>query len=563
LGFRIEPTKNAVLLSFGVVSLISLPVYLKEQKWKETLKVWRGSLPMLVIFLVLFPLVFIQASRPPVEWDEMAYHFISPQSLYNLSQFWSFNGYLYMDVPRSLDIFYILNFSAIRTYSMARLVNFMFLLTGVAYAYNFLKEKFSLLSALFFTLAILSVPQTLVKHSTSGYVDMPANALVLMVFVTGVVFVLKPNKKELLLIVLLASISAGIKYTVLMPLLPLVLIIFIVILFKKGSYKDYLNKKLIINALIIAIVFGGYWYIKNYYFYENPVFPFLFDCKSPFGDACARGSSFFGSWTTKVSFETVLPILRELLVDNVPLAVLTLLLPIWALFSKNSETRKTFILLGTAVVLEFLALAKFSGFHFRYHQHLQFIIIFLVSTQLANRYSSQTFNRIAKFVIALATMLLIPYFIYATYYNYYHVSFRQETKYALGMVDIYQWIEWRMPKVVEFAKWCSEQDQTVKVVQHDPDMIWYSYDGLVRVFLVNCQLTGLPLGDKTVDETRKLIVEDDLKFYLISPNECVGEDEVKKKNDFETDERFLMRKRNNMMVCSGEKVVDSLYYIDP
>jgi len=353
-----------------------------------------------------------------------------------------------------------------------------------------------------------------------------------------------------------------VKYTPLIPFVSMFIPFLFLIVVKRSVFKKIVNKRNVMLGLLLSVIFGGYWYIKNVYLYSNPVFPFFFECRPPYDAQCSTGASFFGSWTTKVNLQTLFPVLKELLRNNIPLIILSLLLPFIAFLNKDKKTQKITIMLGALVVIETVLLSKFSGFHFRYNQHLQFILILLISVQITNKYSSAYTERITKIVFVLTAIVLIPYYFYSVYYNYLNASFRQETSYALGRASIYQWIEWRMPKMTEFVRWCDNQKEPVRVVRHDPDMIWYGYEGLVRVFLTNCYFDRIPIHNKSLAETEELIRNEDLKFYLASLNDCVTEDKIEVKSEHESPERLLMRKRNNMMVCTGEEIVESLYFID-
>lgn len=540
-GFFIKPDFYSILISFIALSFAVFPHYIKNKEYKKTIFVWTKHKIVYILFFALLPLVFVEASRPPVEWDEMAYHFVPPNALSDLGKYWIFKGDLYFDLPRSVNLYYILSFAIVKTYSLARITNFAIMFTSFYFIYAALKTHFGKKISIFFLFALLSIPQTLVQFSTSGYVDMPANSLVFIAALLSIMFYFEKSKDYLMLVVAFWGMALGTKYTALLPFASVAIMLFIVFSYKLSDIKKLLNVKTMIALPVIFVMFGGFWYLKNAYLFGNPIFPFLFSCKAEFASACSQGSSFFGTWTTKVNFETILPILKELVGGNIVLLILLLITPFLALRNKDKKSRSLSLILLGAIVIEFIILAVFSGFIYRYNQHLQFLLLLLLSIQFVKNHKS---------LYILSFLLLAPYFVYSIYFNYFKVNLRQDTYYSIGKTNIYDWVNVHLKDVSGVVSWCDNVPPGTQIAQIDPDMIWYSYSGLVRVFMTNCVLTSFPLDDPPKDS-----------FYLISLNTC-QDGEIKARHPNETEQIVRRRIVNNDLVCEGREIVNSLYQID-
>jgi len=559
LGFFIAINTLSAIVTLLVLTTIALPIYRKRKIWQQSLSTWKSQLPVFILFFILIPLIFIEASRPPVEWDEMAYHFVPPLVLPYLNNYWNFSGSLYFDIPRSLNLYYIVSFAVSHTYSFARLTNFAFLFTAISYTYSALKEKFGIATSLLFVFALLSIPQIIIESATSGYVDIPTNAFVLIAVVSGVTAFLSKSKQYILISVIFWALALGTKYTALLALFPFAASCLILYLVRRKELASLITRRIFLALPVLASIFGGFWYIKNAYLFGNPIFPFFFKCKEAFSQACSQGANFFGTWTTEITKETLWPIFKEITGSNIVLIILTLLVPFFALHNKNKNTRTATLIILATIIIEFFVLSRFSGFLDRYHQHIQFMLMILITVQLANKYKSKLVAILARKIYVISILLLVPYYFYAVYFNYFNVNLRQDGLYALRRTSIYDWVSVRMPKVAEVVKWCEKQsaESPTPIIQIDPDMIWYRYEGLMRIFMTNCSFSSnVPLNDNGE------ISEGTQPFYVISLSECLPQGEVKPLWNFETEEAFRMRQQTNILICKGEKVVDSLYYVD-
>ena len=147
--------------------------------------------------------------------------------------------------------------------------------------------------------------------SASGYIDTGAAATALLYFVTMTGYVVNKERGYLLAGMSLFGMAIGIKYTTLTFLIPatiLFLTTFITLnhqkllrMFNKGFQKTISMNKWILLLFILPLIFGGYWYIKNFIVSGNPVYPLIFHCKNNL--VCGQTSEFFLGWAKNLDFE--------------------------------------------------------------------------------------------------------------------------------------------------------------------------------------------------------------------------------------------------------------------
>lgn len=561
-GFFVSPTKVNVIISIIILALIFLPQYLIKREYLAITRLLINNKFFTLIFTPLVLLVFIEASRPPVEWDEMAYHFISPYSLRNLHSYWIFKGDLYFDLPRTLNLFYILSFSALHTYSFARLINFFVLITALFFTHLSIIKLFNKKSSIIFILLLLGIPQTLIQSATSGYVDMTANSLVLITLVNLLLFLTNTSKQNLFFTIIFSSLAAGVKYTSLLALGPIAAVVGL-IFFTKNIRHKFFRPNTILLSLLLFLAFGGYWYLKNLYLFGNPIFPFFLPCGSGTSALCSQNTSFFGEWTQKINFQTIIPIIYQLLGGNIVTMAALFVTPFLIFFNKNNRTRAISLIIIFLIITEFAIMSKFSGYLFRYNQHLQFFIVFLISIQLANKFSSSFMAKFSSLFYLSIFLLTIPYYIFSIYYNYINVNLKQDSLYAFGVTDIYDWTNIHLQKTSKFLRWCEAQppESPTPVVQIDPDMIWYRYEGLSRIYLTNCYFSSPEFTTKSIDKIDIEVEKSPVSLYMISLSGCQSDESLKPMSPEETNHIFTMRRTNNHLVCKSQNIDESLYLL--
>jgi hypothetical protein len=521
--------------------------------------------PFLVVFL--YPLakpLFVLLSLPPYSWDEMAYHFISPNQLLNETQ-WIFTTPLYPDklhlykmIPRFLDTAYTLMFSMTHTYASARVLHLSIFLSSILVVASFIKDRINLFSGIVFCFLGLYLTPEILESSTMGYVDSGTAGFLILTFVSAAHFIDNQKISNWIPIVIFSAFSVASKYTSLgfVGAIYIVLFIYLIVKFYKLKINiiNYLikNKKDILKfgliSLISFIIFGGYWYLKNFFLSGNPIYPFIFPCW--FDYECGSGQSFFSGWSVAINRENFFLIRDELFQKNLifyKLALLSILSTLFISITSNSKKiLKTVIFMFLVILVEVLLVKNISGFIPRYFFHWYLLIAFIVSTpwQINWKAGKKLFSIniliiISLFILSLNSILLLTKKNKSIYFD---INRMTPTKYAyaLGKISLEEWTISIFPKMNEVIKFCGESKENKKIIVADPELIWNSYEGLIRSYLISCSIEYASIEDTS------FLKKDNLK--AVSLTSCLKK-EVTYKNELMND----YFKLNQNIVCNWKK----------
>lgn len=570
VGFFIPPHRTAVWGSVCLLLVLVLPYYIKIGALFSLLRQFCSHWVAIVMLLAFAPAVFVKASLPPYYGDEMAYHFISPWAVMNVST-WNYldinnSPGIYGAIPKLFDTFFLLMFSMSKTHVISRLCHFLIFSTGVVYVSGRLRRDFGWVAGILFGLGVLSIPQYLIFYSTLGFVDIANCTFLLMAMFLGVLFVAKNDIDDLYLSVVFWAMALGTKYSGLSSFLSFLTVLVVASLIKKNCGRILWKWTVIVKLVLIFVLFGGYWYVKNLIMTGNPVFPFFLPCYR-WAQECGSGSSYFGIWTDKVTWLNVPNIYLAMFAGKKVYGVMLLLsLVLLFLIRKAKEIRIVGWALVFAIGMEFVILSKTAGFYPRYHQHLQFELLLMASVILPVAVGGRWIRLLLKCGIVIICVVLL-----VNYREHVQDTYRkgeawrmtqEEVLYAKAKMDIYQWVEYRFPKRSGFIRWC-EQQAGVKVVRVDPDLIWYDDAMYLHQYLTNCHYGG-PGFSWEGDEKTVLVraVEKKARFVMVTINPCLPSEKVVKKLPYEDENALGMRKLNNVLVCHSKMVGPDVYEFD-
>ncbi len=563
----------AIGICLAILLIPSLPIYIKEKGWQSLTKFWKGSYLPLLLLIPVLPLIYIKASLPPYIWDEMAYHYISPYTLY-YEKAWQFGAGVYGNFPRLLETAFIALFSLTKTYVAARLLQFSIFITALVVAYRFLKESLGILAAILFFALLLFHGENLLLISTWGYIDVGAASLVFIAFICLIGYLLESKIETLVTGVAFLGMAIGVKYSALIPL-SASLMITLFLAFK----KDFFNKKYFksyLLSLFLFLILGGYWYIKNFFYTGNPIYPFL---SSFIGCKFSRCPEISPAWAYPFTLTHAKDILLQVLGGNKQLIKFFLLSIPLSLFHVSKRVRKIAYFLMTLVVIEVLLAAVSFKYETRFFYHWQFLsaLLIVLPTSFVSRYRSLIKNLVGKkklkgflkrqnwkVIYPTFTLLLVIFtffnskdFIDELYQAESQPERRLEVEYANRKIDIYQWITVVMPRMKEVIFWCEGQEPKTDLMALDPGIIWYDYEGLMRIFMTNCEIKHDKIVDLPAEEVIDSLREEE-SFFLASLDECKEEVKPTGIRRFQDEVEYL-RQVNNDIICNSEEVLPGLY----
>lgn len=535
--------KQVALASILIPSIPLTLFYIKDKMYISlTFEIRRLFLPIL-IFLPLLPFMLMKASLPPYQFDEMAYHYLSPFSLASSTP-WSFSGGIYQVIPRNLNVIFNILFAIFKTYSVARLTHFLIFFSALLVAYRWVSKHFGTLSGvIFFTFVFYTPGQNWVYPSTSGYIDVGTagfTIVAILMAIESLIWCLETPLSSLIFF----SLALGSKYTSLLAFVAYATPLLIV------NFK-HLFKKQFIYLVLVCVSVGAFWYIKNVYFVGNPIYPFVFGCRPA---DCVGGSSLFDGWTTPVTPEYFLSILKDLLGSNIKVIVIFGLSILFAIVSRPQKFLLVSSLIFLLTCVEFIMMHYFSGFYLRYFIHLRYLALVFISVQTSLRIKGSLFTRYSRVVFILFVIFfLVRNVPRQIIYYYYHDLTPVEKSYALGQLNIFGWTKNLHPKTFQVIEWCDNRhDQTI-LQTSDPDIIWFDFEGMSRVFMTNCHIKVFSTNFVSIKD-----IPTDSLFLSINP--CRVEDEIKTLG-YENENQLYMRKLNNSIVCSLNTLdgLDTIY----
>ncbi len=294
-----------VFISSGVLILAIKPSFLIGNIFNEikdeTIRIFTTIKSDRVLFCI-FGLFFISVCWiifsgylfPSYTWDAVWYHlpmvgYIMQSGAIQENSTPSFIDLFINIFPKNIELFFLWNIIFLKSDIIVDLSQLFFTITGVVAIYSLalklkIKERYAIYSSLLFFFTPIIILQ-----STTNYVDIAVSVL----FLIAVNFLMYDNPENYsgnnVLPILLSGLAAGI-------LLgskasgPLFVVVLSTVIMGQELIKRYnpfniissrhegyvLKKNLMIYLiyfLMPVLLTGGYWYIKNWLLYNNPVYP--------------------------------------------------------------------------------------------------------------------------------------------------------------------------------------------------------------------------------------------------------------------------------------------------
>lgn len=223
-----------------------------------------------VVFFVMFILfilpILLMPLYPPTAWDSTMYH-LAYAKIYTHKHAISLTPYLRFPVfPQTNEMLFTL---ALLFYDeiSAQLMQFLMMIILSVGLYAFGYRHFSTKSGIWAIAILLSSPM-IIWLGSSAYIDMGLTLFVTMTFYSFFNWICLREIKWLILGSLFIGFAVGSKY----PGFFFLILCFIIV-----SYIGFKERKFyyLFLFLFISIGIASPWYIRNWYYTGNPIFPFL------------------------------------------------------------------------------------------------------------------------------------------------------------------------------------------------------------------------------------------------------------------------------------------------
>lgn len=263
LGFLHKPVFYILLLILLILSLKNFTYHKKTEPHLFNLQ----EIFLTIIFFVFFAIALIGALTPPTFYDSLVYHLSVPLQYIKNHQIIKINTNLFSNFPQNIEMLYTLALILCNDI-LANLIHFIFFPLTSLLIYGFLREKYNNKISVFASL-IFSTTPAVVMLASGTYIDLGLAFYLFLSFVSLIKWTETSQNKWLILSGLMCGFSLGIKYTAIISAVIFILIIFYISFSKKQNI--FSNTALFgIPAFLVFLP----WFLKNYTFTGNPVFPF-------------------------------------------------------------------------------------------------------------------------------------------------------------------------------------------------------------------------------------------------------------------------------------------------
>ncbi len=259
------------LYRFFITLRLVIPSFFK-QIWQKT--------PLLLVLIggfigVVILLNYLATFIPPLAADEAAYHLPEAELLATSHTLAFPHGghYFYGNLPLFMEVLSAIGMLNIG-YILGHVINYFIYLSLILFIYGWLRRNYNIKVAVGGIVAMLGMSEML-SLSLTGYVDTAAAALTII----GILMLIDwlHQKNDLLLIIsgICLGIGIAIKYTVIIDVALMSLLLTIGHFYtKERSLKLYFKR--LMKFFLPIILVGGFWYIKNMVLYLNPFYPLYF-----------------------------------------------------------------------------------------------------------------------------------------------------------------------------------------------------------------------------------------------------------------------------------------------
>ena len=132
---------------------------------------------------------------------------------------------------------------------------------------------------------------------------------------------------------------------------------------------------------------------------------------------------------------------------------------------------------------------------------------------------------------------------------------QKEIQYATREMNIYSWVEKWFPRMKEVVFWCDRNSNIENLVIFDPSLTWYTYEGLLRVYMTNCNLYYVA----TPKEAREFLQGKRTFKWFASFGDCDPKIPPPPDKYLTIDTVEYLKAVNNYFVCNSKEFLPGLF----
>ncbi len=274
LGFvgLIQPIVFWILLVLSLALLFrTVRAVLQQVRLVELPRVTRGEYLLTIFICVTLGIALVFSLMPPTGWDGIQYHLVFPKLALQQGRFSPPPDNLSLSNPSLVELLFLAAMG-LKSDSAAQVIHWSYLVLTLGAVLVFAGRYFTWRMGWLAAAILIAVPSVLLI-STWAYND----AALMLYTLTALFWTLRAietkRARDFILAGILAGCALGEKYTAGFVALALGAIV----LFQNGWRVPTLHA--LRNALLlglVALALGLPWYVRNYFFVGNPMYPFVF-----------------------------------------------------------------------------------------------------------------------------------------------------------------------------------------------------------------------------------------------------------------------------------------------
>ncbi len=492
-------------------------------------KHYQAVIPLLYLFLLaIITAVILLALVPPVSRDALTHHLAIPKLYLEHGGIYEIPELDFSYYPMNLDLLYMIPLY-FGNDIIPKYIHFFFALGTGWLIYDYLNRRISKVYGLIGCLFFLSIP-IIVKLSITIYVD-----LGLVFFSTAALLFLfrwteEPYKiRYLIAAAIFCGLAVGTKYNGLLTLF--ILSAFVPLLYLRTTTEgknSFTALKWGMVFLSIALLVCSPWFIRNYFWTGNPVFPLFKGIFNPDNASLKGGLDIFSVRHVLFHESTLQILLLPIRIffegqDNNPqffdgiLNPFLLILPFLAFFRIKKENHFVVEKISFALFsILFIFIATFqSGMRIRY---ITPIIPPLIILSVFGLYNIQSFFRNKQIGPSIAGILLLAMFAYNGNYLIEQFKLVRPLSYISGKINREKYITRFRPEypAIQFANKNISKPNKVLCIFLGNRGYYMDFPHIFDMpFNKNSFLNRTISKAKTVDDIREILLQHDFTNILL------------------------------------------------
>jgi len=242
-----------------------------------------------ILFCAMLVLLTLRAALPPHAIDEAIYHLAAPKSFVEAGRIYPLYDNFSGDMPLLAHMFYVVCLIA-KADIAARLFSLSLAVTTAIALYSFGARYFTRRMGVLAMFGFFGAGMVL-EVSVTTRIDVTLAGMGFIALYAMINYFETDSRGWLWASALLSGFSLGIKYTAAIWLgLMGVMFLYESLVRKHQPFVTVLARGLLFSAIALAAF--SPWMVKNYFFFKNPVYPFITGEVAEYG---AQGSRFFNA----------------------------------------------------------------------------------------------------------------------------------------------------------------------------------------------------------------------------------------------------------------------------